>query len=194
MSLSSDYRRQNGWRAWPSIFDALPPLRGQTVLDLGCGVGDQAAELAARGARVIGVDMNEELLREAESRCFPNTELQRCDLRSSTDLDLSGRPLVQLHGRVLPGSSGRPHIVGRVLVRLGLVREERSYSKTYAASRQAAKALPAKPSVLQEAHLLLQQHGQTLCKRNAPRCEGCPLAHGCAYAQRERGRAQGAAS
>jgi len=70
----------------------------------------------------------------------------------------------------------------RVLVRLGLVREERSYSKTYAASRQAAKALPAKPSVLQEAHLLLQQHGQTLCKRSAPRCEACPLAPGCAYA------------
>ena len=74
----------------------------------------------------------------------------------------------------------------RVLVRLGLVREQKSYSKMYAASRQAAKTLPAEPSAMQEAHLLLQQHGQTLCKRSAPRCELCTLAHGCAYAQRER--------
>jgi SAM-dependent methyltransferase len=86
MSLSSYYRRQVDWRAWPSIFDALPPLGGQTVLDLGCGVGDQAAELVARGARVIGVDMSEELLREARSRHLPDAEFRRSDLRKSLDL------------------------------------------------------------------------------------------------------------
>ncbi len=73
----------------------------------------------------------------------------------------------------------------RVLVRLGLVREHKSYSSTYAGSREAAKALPAKARVLQEAHLLLQQHGQTLCKRRAPLCDVCPLASGCAYGQRQ---------
>jgi len=35
MSLSSEYKRQFGWRDWPSIFDAMPSLHGQTVLDLG---------------------------------------------------------------------------------------------------------------------------------------------------------------
>jgi len=73
----------------------------------------------------------------------------------------------------------------RVLVRVGLVHEEKSYATTYAASREAAKALPSEPAVLQEAHLLLQQHGQTLCKRGAPRCDLCPLADGCAYARRQ---------
>jgi endonuclease III len=77
----------------------------------------------------------------------------------------------------------------RVLVRLGLVREEKSYSRTYAASRQIAEDFPANPSVLQEAHLLLQQHGQTLCKRSVPRCEACPLARECVYARRESQRA-----
>jgi endonuclease III len=72
----------------------------------------------------------------------------------------------------------------RVLVRLGLVREHKSYATTYAGSHEAAKALPAKPRVLQEAHLLLQQHGQALCKRTAPLCDSCPLATGCAYGQR----------
>jgi endonuclease III len=84
------------------------------------------------------------------------------------------------HGLLAPDSNGL-----RVLVRLGLVREEKSYSRTYAASRQAAEGLPADPSVLQEAHLLLQQHGQTLCKRSLPRCAACPLAPRCAYAHGE---------
>lgn len=68
----------------------------------------------------------------------------------------------------------------RVLVRLGLVREEKSYSRTYAGSRSLAKGLSADPRVVQEAHLLLQQHGQTLCKRSLPRCGACPLARKCA--------------
>jgi endonuclease III len=70
----------------------------------------------------------------------------------------------------------------RVLVRLGFVREEKTYAQTYAACREVAKNLSAELSSMQEAHLLLQQHGQTLCKRNNPHCEACPLASSCAYA------------
>jgi endonuclease III len=75
----------------------------------------------------------------------------------------------------------------RVLVRLGLVREEKSYSRTYAASRQVAMKPPADPTAMQQAHLLLQQHGQTLCKRGVPRCAECPLATACAHARATRG-------
>jgi endonuclease III len=75
----------------------------------------------------------------------------------------------------------------RVLARLGLLREEKSYARTYAASRSIANDLPAEPSRMQEAHLLLKQHGQTLCKRRAPRCDACPLARGCAHALATRG-------
>ncbi len=70
----------------------------------------------------------------------------------------------------------------RVLARLGLVREEKSYAKAYAESRAAARSLPARIPVLQEAHLLLQRHGQTLCRRNDPLCDACPLRERCAYA------------
>lgn len=89
MSLSSDYKRQFGWRDWPSILNELPSLHGQTVIDLGCGVGDLAAELVARGARVIGCDMNEELLREARSRQLSNAEFRMVDLRSLPDLGVT---------------------------------------------------------------------------------------------------------
>jgi len=47
MNLAEEYRRQFEWRSWPDLVAALPPLDGATVLDLGCGVGDQAALLEA---------------------------------------------------------------------------------------------------------------------------------------------------
>jgi ubiquinone/menaquinone biosynthesis C-methylase UbiE len=89
MSLSSEYKRQFGWRDWRSIINGLPSLNGKTVMDLGCGVGDLAAELVSRGARVIGCDMNEELLREARSRQLSNAEFRMVDLRSLSDLGVT---------------------------------------------------------------------------------------------------------
>lgn len=75
----------------------------------------------------------------------------------------------------------------RVLVRLGLVLEGKSYARTYAASRQAAGDLPQTVKAMQEAHLLLQRHGQTVCRRTAPRCPICPLVDVCAHARRTGG-------
>lgn len=88
MGLASEYKKQFEWRDWPTVFDALPPLDGQTVLDLGCGVGDLSAEFVTRGARVIGVDMNEELLREARSRQLRTAEFRTADLRTLPALGL----------------------------------------------------------------------------------------------------------
>jgi len=81
------------------------------------------------------------------------------------------------HPFLAPDSNGL-----RVLTRLGFAREEKSYAKSYAAARASAASLPARIPVLQEAHLLLQRHGQTLCRRNDPLCESCPLRKICAYA------------
>ena len=85
MSLADEYRRQAAWRPWQEIFALLPPLEGRVVLDLGCGIGDQALALAARGARVIGFDSSEELLLEARARTIPGAEFHAADLRSDFD-------------------------------------------------------------------------------------------------------------
>jgi trans-aconitate 2-methyltransferase len=89
LSLSDEYQQQRAWRPWPRIFAALPGVAGQTVLDLGCGVGDQAAELTARGARVIGIDTNAELLRAARARVpsarFLLADLAALDLGTTVD-------------------------------------------------------------------------------------------------------------
>ena len=82
MSLAEEYKRQFPWRDWPRAFAALPTLAGRTVLDLGCAIGDQAAELVTRGARVIGFDLNEDLLAQARARNLRGAQFHTCDLRN----------------------------------------------------------------------------------------------------------------
>lgn len=52
----------------PLFLEVLPGVAGQMLLDLGCGDGRILDLLAARGALVIGVDTNTELLRMASRR------------------------------------------------------------------------------------------------------------------------------
>ena len=78
----------------------------------------------------------------------------------------------------------------RVLVRLGLIPEEKSYARTYAAAREAASSLPATVQAMRTAHLLLQLHGRTLCRNSAPRCGSCPLEAECNYARSKGSRAK----
>ncbi len=50
----------------------LGDIRGRTVLDLGCGSGENSVLLARRGAEVIGVDISESLLSLARQRLAVN--------------------------------------------------------------------------------------------------------------------------
>lgn len=89
MSLADEYRRQSAWRDFASAMAPLVDLRGQTVLDLGCGVGEQAAMLAQRGARVIGIDHSAVLIEEAQIRPLPECTFRVGDLRCLPDLATS---------------------------------------------------------------------------------------------------------
>jgi ubiquinone/menaquinone biosynthesis C-methylase UbiE len=82
MSLAAEYRQQFTWRSWSLIFEEVPLQPGQTILDLGCGIGDQARELASRGCKVIGLDGNQELIDAAILEQPPNCEFLTCDLRN----------------------------------------------------------------------------------------------------------------
>ncbi|HGZ69963.1 MAG TPA: class I SAM-dependent methyltransferase [Nitratifractor sp.] len=48
--------------AMPAV-DLLEPKNGEQILDLGCGEGALALEIEKRGAKVIGVDLSEEMVK-----------------------------------------------------------------------------------------------------------------------------------
>lgn len=92
-----------------------------------------------------------------------------------------GAETILLFGRVQPVLGLDSHGV-RVLTRLGLVTEARSYSTTYRAVQRLVAPLAERGfDWLIGTHLLLRQHGQSLCRRTHPQCERCPLNSACAF-------------
>lgn len=79
--------------------------------------------------------------------------------------------------RVLPVDSNGL----RVLVRLGIGQESKSYSTTYRSVREALGTLTQDTSGLIHAHVQLRRHGQEMCRRTSPACEACPLRTDCGY-------------
>lgn len=86
MSLIELQRRQYAWRPWDRIYSILGDLSEQLVLDLGCGIGDQAADLARRGAEVMGVDSNATLIEAAHAREIRRARFT-CEDLSNLDLE-----------------------------------------------------------------------------------------------------------
>jgi trans-aconitate methyltransferase len=60
------------------LLDAQP---GERVLDAGSGTGHLAAQIAASGAAVVGIDASEEMVAAAR-RTYPNVAFEVADLRS----------------------------------------------------------------------------------------------------------------
>jgi endonuclease-3 len=72
----------------------------------------------------------------------------------------------------------------RVLVRLGIAKEGKSYAASYRDAVRSLEPFVERGSVwLIRAHELLRVHGQTLCKRNGPACDRCPLDEVCPSAE-----------
>jgi endonuclease III len=71
----------------------------------------------------------------------------------------------------------------RVLQRFGYGRLQKNYGATYRSVQEALEGqLPLDAVALSRAHLLLRQHGKTICRDNKPLCPECPLAAECAFA------------
>lgn len=61
-------------------------IAGKVIIDFGCGEGDDAVEMAARGAkRVIGIDIREDVLQTARQKARMAGVQNQCSFVSSTD-------------------------------------------------------------------------------------------------------------
>ena len=75
---------------WRQIAPHLPPdLAGWSALDIGCNAGYYSFELARRGARVTGVDVDQRYLRQARWAAERLGLEERVEFRRSTVYDLA---------------------------------------------------------------------------------------------------------
>lgn len=74
------YQNQHSyvWTLGASLIEVLQPRAGERVLDIGCGTGQLTAEIAKRGAVVVGLDSSEEMLRQARKN-YPNVTFALAD-------------------------------------------------------------------------------------------------------------------
>ncbi len=67
--MSRSRQGLSGAGEWHQLRPLFPPLAGKAVLDLGCGYGWHCAYAADQGAaEVLGIDLSERMIREAEAR------------------------------------------------------------------------------------------------------------------------------
>jgi trans-aconitate 2-methyltransferase len=59
------------FKAAADLVDLLAPAADERILDLGCGTGQLTADIAKRGARVIGIDQSQEMVDQAQKN-FPD--------------------------------------------------------------------------------------------------------------------------
>ena len=62
------------------VLALLEPQAGETILDLGCGTGALAQEIAASGARVVGIDGSSDMIEKARA-AYPGIEFLVADAR-----------------------------------------------------------------------------------------------------------------
>jgi ubiquinone/menaquinone biosynthesis C-methylase UbiE len=92
------YNRAIDWEQRLALDPWIRVKEGDRVLDVGCGVGRWSRLLAARGARVLGVDLSPTMIAQARSRAaregvagrcrFAVEDLSRLDLEERFDLVL----------------------------------------------------------------------------------------------------------
>jgi SAM-dependent methyltransferase len=82
MSISRIYSNQYRWRRWSGIYPALGDVSGTLVLDLGCGIGDQARDLSMLGAQVLGIDANQDMIDHANQRGVAGARFLCDDVRN----------------------------------------------------------------------------------------------------------------
>jgi len=63
------------WESGRGLIDILDPIPGEFIVDVGCGTGQLTAEIAQRGATVVGLDSSPEMIARARAN-FPDLQFE----------------------------------------------------------------------------------------------------------------------
>ena len=68
------YKSAKWWRFFPKdfVFKTIGEFKDKTICDFGCGSGGIAAQFAKLGASVMGIDISDELIKNAKDRAIVN--------------------------------------------------------------------------------------------------------------------------
>lgn len=68
------------WKLAGELIELLAPQLDEEILDVGCGTGHMTAQIAASGAKVLGVDMSATMVAQARAK-YPAIGFQVADAR-----------------------------------------------------------------------------------------------------------------
>jgi endonuclease III len=185
----SEERCTAGWRALTAAIGstAAQLLRATRArLARALKTGGLVPELRAQRLQAIaravqdafGSDLHGVLAKRPESAA-------RKILKSFPGIGNPGADRILLFSAIAPVAavpSSCPHVAPR----LDRGPEPAAYPATYAHAQRLLEAqLPATFAARTRAYLLLQVHGQRLCRRTRPRCGECPVSGVCAYFARQ---------
>jgi endonuclease III len=182
---ASEERCARGWESLnsqlgisPEKLLAAPSSRLARVLR----PGGMIPELRAARLQQIARRVHEQLggdLRAALSQ-LPLAKT-RALLKSFPGIADPGADRILLFGEIVP-LAAVPSSAPQVLVRIESGRPRKTYNENYRdAQRTLEEQTPDEFSARTRAYLLLQRHGQQVCKRTSPRCSACPIATSCAF-------------
>ena len=86
---AADYARVGAFVAKLGVaaLDLLDPQSGERILDVGCGDGSLAREIAKRGATVLGIDNSPEMIAAARARGVDAVLMNAVDLPFASEFD-----------------------------------------------------------------------------------------------------------
>lgn len=93
MNLFQEYEKQQKWRGWEHYLEFIPYSQDDSVVDLGCSVGDVSRLFSLRVKHVTGIDINQEFIDFCELNKRSNERFICTDF-----LDFSNQPIAPING------------------------------------------------------------------------------------------------